>query len=84
MVWNFCADHSLDIFAKESYRSLTVSSVRFPSGNSDLRQDCARHSVLLASGYGPYKSSHFRIGHMGEISLQQMQAALTIIEENLT
>ena len=61
-----------------------MSSVRFPAGKSDLRECCARHSVLLASGYGPYKSSHFRIGHMGEISLQQMQNALTILEENLT
>ena len=83
MVWDFCANQSLDIFAKESYRSLTVSSIRFPNQNSELRQRCARQSVLLASGYGPYKSSHFRIGHMGEISLQQMQNALTIIEENL-
>ena len=84
MVWDFCSKHSLDIFAQGNYRSLTVSSVRFPAGKSDLRECCARHSVLLASGYGPYKSSHFRIGHMGEISLQQMQNALTIIEENLT
>ena len=84
LVWNFCAKHDLDIFANKYFRSLTVSSIRFPIGIDDLRERCARQSVLLASGYGPYKPTHFRIGHMGEITLQQMQTALDIIEENLS
>ena len=83
LVWDFCNRHGLDIFADENFRSWTVSSVSFPAGVTDLREHCARKSVLLASGYGPYKATHFRIGHMGEITLQQMDIALKTIEENL-
>tara|TARA_Y100000589_G_scaffold200792_1_gene189400 strand:- start:240 stop:2027 length:1788 start_codon:yes stop_codon:yes gene_type:complete len=83
LVWDFCNKQGLQIFANEAFRSWSVSSVSLPAGVADLRERCAQKSVYLAGGYGSYKTTHFRIGHMGEITLQEMHTALKIIEENL-
>jgi len=82
-VWNFCETHNLEIFADIDYRSLTVTSVKLPPHLKNLRKICADHSIFLAGGYGPYASTHFRIGHMGELTIDQMDFALNTIEECL-
>lgn len=83
LVWEFCEQHNLEIFAHKDFRSLTVSSVRLPGNAKDLRKTCAAKSVILAGGYGPQAETHFRIGHMGEISMEQIKLAFKTIEECL-
>ena len=82
-VWNFCEMNNLEIFADLDYRSLTVTSVKLPSKLKNLRKICADRSIFLAKGYGPYASTYFRIGHMGELTMDQMDLALNTIEECL-
>ena len=74
-----------DLFAAEGYRSQTVTTIRktspidIPALNSFL----AARGMVLANGYGPIKEQTFRIGHMGEIKLADLEQLLSAIDEFL-
>ncbi len=72
------AETQFSLFAPEGYRSKTVTTVQTPKGfsfaalDTQLRQD----GISLANGYGKLRESTFRIGHMGEIQLADLDALL--------
>lgn len=39
--------------------------------------------MRIANGYGPLKGKTFRIGHMGEVQLSDLEILLAAIEEFL-
>jgi len=39
--------------------------------------------MRIAGGYGPIKATTFRIGHMGELTLNDLNALLAAMEEYL-
>lgn len=76
------ANERFALFAQEGYRSKTVTAIR-NTRNIDLaalRAYLKRHDMTIADGYGPLKGKTFRIGHMGEIELHDVEALLAHID----
>jgi aspartate aminotransferase-like enzyme len=40
-----------------------------------------RRGYTLGGGYGQWKDDTFRIGHMGDISIESLTAMLDVLEE---
>jgi aspartate aminotransferase-like enzyme len=59
-------------------QSPTVSTIRLPS---DLPAEgftaaVAKHGIVIGNGYGKLKSSTFRIGHMGDHTVESVERCL--------
>jgi aspartate aminotransferase-like enzyme len=63
-------------------RSPTVSCLRPPEGVAapELLARLAARGFTVAGGYGAWKGSTFRIGHMGEVTTADLDALLAEIE----
>jgi aspartate aminotransferase-like enzyme len=69
--------------AAESARSLTVSCLRPPQGIDPqaLVKQLAGRGWTVGGGYGDWKPTTFRIGHMGEVGDGDLEALLVQIDE---
>jgi predicted phosphoserine aminotransferase len=80
------AEERFALFASEGYRSKTVTtilnslSIDVKALNAHLTQS----EMTLANGYGKLANETFRIGHMGELSLAELETLLSRIDEFLT
>ena len=63
----------------------TVTGVRAPKGVTpeSIRQEVRKRDVLLASGLGPFRDSCFRIGHLGDIRVEDVERTLAVLEDAL-
>ena len=71
-------------FAAEGARSVTVTTLR--SGGNDLAALLSRareRGILLGSGYGKTKGEVFRVGHMGEWTVAELNEVLSMLDEEL-
>lgn len=73
----------LSFASAAAHRSPTVSCLRPPVGVAapDLVGRLAVRGFVVGGGYGPWKPTTFRIGHMGEVreaDLDRLLAALTL------
>jgi predicted phosphoserine aminotransferase len=77
--------HDLSIYAPKGYRSQTVTTIKNEHGIdiSDLNAFLKRRGMRLANGYGPLKNVTFRIAHMGEIQMSDIDTLLEAMEEYL-
>jgi len=59
----------LELFARPGYYSPTITVVKTPPGisSTDIYEYMRKRGFEIAKGYGPIKSTTFRIGHMGYI-----------------
>lgn len=75
----------LDILAPPAYRSPTVTTLRAPAGWTGPRVVAAagERGFQIASGYGKLKDTTFRIGHMGDHTLDELDALLEALEDAL-
>ncbi len=66
-------------------RSQTVSCLAPPAGVAapELVKALAGRGFTVGGGYGDWKSSTFRIGHMGEVRAGDLAGLLTVIDEVL-
>ena len=66
------------IFADEGYRSPTVTAIAVPDGVSAeaIVKGAAAHGFVIGGGYGKLKQSTFRIGHMGDHTLDGLSNCL--------
>ncbi|MEJ2757162.1 MAG: alanine--glyoxylate aminotransferase family protein [Anaerolineales bacterium] len=73
------------LYAPQGYRSPTITTVQneLDINLSDLLKYLKQRGMVVASGYGPLKQKTFRIGHMGEIGLDDLQQLLQTINEFL-
>jgi aspartate aminotransferase-like enzyme len=84
-VQSWALENGFDLFAPEGYRSKTVTTVAntrevdFAALNAFLME----RDMRLANGYGALKGKTFRVAHMGELTLGDVEALLTTIEEYL-
>jgi aspartate aminotransferase-like enzyme len=71
-----------ELFAAEGFRSETVTCVRDPRGGdlAALLKGIARRGYAVASGYGRLKETTFRIGHMGDHTVDGVRALLGAID----
>jgi len=77
--------HDLSMYAPEGYRSQTVTTIRNERGISvsDLNAFLKEHDMRIAGGYGPIKQSTFRIAHMGETQMEDIDKLLAAMEDYL-
>jgi predicted phosphoserine aminotransferase len=72
----------LRVLAAEGRRSPSVTCVRLPDGLSgvEITRRLAERGFTIASGYGGLKERTFRIGHMGDHTMDELDALLDQIE----
>ena len=77
--------HDLSMYAPEGYRSQTVTTIKNERGInvSDLNAFLKQREMRIAGGYGPIKETTFRIAHMGEIQMEDIEKLLAAMEEYL-
>jgi aspartate aminotransferase-like enzyme len=71
--------------ANKPYRSKTVSSLVNTRGFvvGDLNKFLQARGMRLANGYGKLKEKNFRIAHMGELQMSDVDTLLDAIDEFL-
>lgn len=75
----------LEFASASGVRSPTVSCLRPPNGIAapTLVERAAARGFTLGGGYGPWKQSTFRIGHMGEVRDDDLADLLAVLEEEI-
>jgi aspartate aminotransferase-like enzyme len=73
----------MDPLAPEGYRSKTVSTIKNDKGLdiSALNKFLLTKGMRIANGYGELKDKTFRIAHMGEITMSDVDTLLAYMEE---
>ncbi|MBI9044820.1 MAG: alanine--glyoxylate aminotransferase family protein [Anaerolineaceae bacterium] len=71
--------------AKNPYRSMTVSSLQNSHGFdfNELNAFLMERGMRIANGYGDLKGKNFRIAHMGETQMSEIDTLLAAIEDFL-
>lgn len=75
-----------NLLAAEEIRADTLSAVLYPPDIEDLsfRKKLSENGVLVSAGKGVLAGKVFRLGHMGNISENDVVATLSIIEKTLS
>lgn len=76
----------LAVMAPEGSRSPAVTAVRTPEGvtGPEVTKAVAERGWIIGGGYGKLKPDSFRIGHMGDHTLDQLDDLLDVLEEVLS
>lgn len=76
----------LGILAADGYRSPTVTCITLPDGvrGSDVCGAMQARGWVIAPGYGKAKQAMIRIGHMGDHTVEELDALLAVLEDVLT
>jgi len=74
-----------NLLPSQKIRANTVSIVLYPPGIEDLffREKLYENGVLVSAGKGVLAGKIFRLGHMGNITENEVVATLSIIEKTL-
>jgi aspartate aminotransferase-like enzyme len=75
--------HGMEPLAAEPYRSKTVSTINNTKGwvIGDLNKFLLTKGMRIANGYGDLKEKTYRIAHMGEINMKNVDTLLAAMEE---
>ena len=75
----------LEVLAPAGYRSPSVTCIRVPEGTSGAKvsAEMKARGYVIASGYGPLRDATFRIGHMGDHTLDELDELLEALTEVL-
>jgi aspartate aminotransferase-like enzyme len=81
-VQSWALDRGFELFAVEGYRSQTVTTIVNTHGVEvpDLNAYLLKHGMRIANGYGPLKGKTFRIAHMGETRMADIESLLSFLE----
>ncbi len=84
-VQDWAEAHDLSMYAPEGYRSQTVTTIKNERGINvpDLNAFLQERDMRIAGGYGPIKESTFRIAHMGETQMEDIEKLLEAMDEFL-
>jgi aspartate aminotransferase-like enzyme len=85
-VQDWADGHHLGAYAPKGSRSQTVTAIKNQLNwdISDLNAFLKTRGMRLANGYGPLKNITFRIAHMGETRMSDIEILLGALEEYLT
>jgi predicted phosphoserine aminotransferase len=77
--------HDLSMYAPEGFRSQTVTTIKNDRNIdiSDMNAFLKKRGMRIANGYGPLKNITFRIAHMGEIQISDLDELFAAMEEYL-
>ena len=72
-----------EVVAAPDARSWTVTCFKPQDGVSApaLRQRCGERGWTIGGGYGDWKSSTVRVGHMGDVQMTDLEALIVNMEE---
>jgi predicted phosphoserine aminotransferase len=78
--------HDLSMYAPEGFRSQTVTTIKNDRNIdiADLNNFLKTRGMRLANGYGQLKNITFRIAHMGEIQISDLDELFAAMEEYLS
>jgi predicted phosphoserine aminotransferase len=84
-VQDWASARGLDLFAPAGYRSQTVTTLANTRAIdvADLNAFLQERGMRIANGYGPLKGKTFRIAHMGEIRMADVEILLVAMDEYL-
>jgi aspartate aminotransferase-like enzyme len=73
------------VFPEPGYESITLTAIRNTRGIDvpALNRALAERGAVIGNGYGKLKNETFRIAHMGEIQLEDIEELLGWIDEIL-
>jgi aspartate aminotransferase-like enzyme len=76
----------LEVLAPQGYRSPSVTCIKVPEpfSGSRLSAEAKARGYVIASGYGALKDKTFRIGHMGDHTVEELDELLGVLQEILT
>lgn len=79
-------EHGMEPLAPEGYRSKTVSTINNSLGMdiSGLNKFLQTKSFRIANGYGALKDKTYRIAHMGEIQMSDVDRLLELMGEYIS
>jgi aspartate aminotransferase-like enzyme len=78
------AHEHFDLFAEEGYESQTVTCVENTQGidvAETVETVSEEYDMIFSSGYGDLSEESFRIGHMGEHTVESIRALTDAIED---
>jgi alanine-glyoxylate transaminase / serine-glyoxylate transaminase / serine-pyruvate transaminase len=81
-----CADFGLSLQCPElSRHSATMTAIALPGGvdPTQFRERIKARRILTAAGLGPYAGRGFRIGHMGDIRMADVERTLDAVRDAL-
>ncbi|MHC4605488.1 MAG: pyridoxal-phosphate-dependent aminotransferase family protein [Planctomycetota bacterium] len=70
------------LFAEEGYESVTLTCIRNTRGISvaGLNGELAKRGAMISNGYGDLKEKTFRIAHMGDTRIEELEELLGWID----
>jgi aspartate aminotransferase-like enzyme len=74
------ADYAM-LASDAAHASATVSTLLPNRSADELREAMKTRGFTLGGGYGKWKATTFRIGHMGDIGLDDLNAMLDVLDE---
>lgn len=79
------ANHFFKTHCNPGYESLTLTCIDNTPGINvaQLNKELAEYGMVISNGYGELKDKTFRIAHMGELTLEDMQEVTSTIEKIL-
>ncbi|MFA5562926.1 MAG: alanine--glyoxylate aminotransferase family protein, partial [Candidatus Caldatribacteriota bacterium] len=79
------ANDNFKLFPEEEYASNTVTCIENTRGISvqQLNQILGMKGFAISNGYGKLKEKTFRIAHMGDITIEEIEELLAVIDEIL-
>jgi aspartate aminotransferase-like enzyme len=82
MVWSWAAQRGFGLFAKEGYRSPTVTVINNTQAIDvgSLQAYLEEHDITIGDGYGPLRGKTFRIAHMGDLTPMEVGELLEAID----
>ncbi|HEB66095.1 MAG TPA: alanine--glyoxylate aminotransferase family protein [Chloroflexi bacterium] len=82
-VHQWALERGFGLFAAEGYRSYTVTTVAntHKIDIGDLNAFLLQRGMRLANGYGDLKNKTFRIAHMGEVHMEDLNTLLAAIDD---
>ena len=77
------AKDNFSLFAEEKFASNTVTCVKNTNGFNfkNLNQRLAEKGFMISGGYGKLKDKTFRIAHMGDITIKEIEELLVNIDK---
>ncbi len=85
MTHAWAQERGFDLMAEEGYRSPTVTAIENSRGLDipDLNRYLGERGMQISNGYGPYKGKAFRIGHMGEVQVADLERLFQALDAYL-
>jgi predicted phosphoserine aminotransferase len=79
------ASGRFELFPRRGYESDTVTCIRNTRGIDvdGFRQRLAQRGFTISNGYGKLKQQTFRIGHMGDVALAELEELLAAMDDVL-